>query len=69
MIVESVLLGDLVGSLRSAGYVNGELIRIDWHWSLSWSWFGYRAGQQRAHNQQRHPEDHVVDDEWRRRVL
>lgn len=64
VVVESVLLGDLVGSLRSAGYVNGELIRIDWHWTLSWSGFGSRAGQQRAQNQQRHPEDHVVDVVW-----
>ncbi|EFN61399.1 hypothetical protein EAG_15354 [Camponotus floridanus] len=63
MVVESVLLSDLIRSLRSAGHVNGELIRIDWHWSLPWSRFGSRAGQQRAHNQQRHPEDHVVDDE------
>lgn len=69
VVVESVLLGDLLGSIRSAGHVNGELIRIDWHWSLPWSRFRSRAGQQHAHNQQRHPEDHVVDDEWRRRVL
>lgn len=69
MIVESVILGDLVGSLRSAGHVNGELIRIDRHWSRPRSWFGSRTSQQHAHNQQRHPKDHVVDGEWRRRVL
>jgi len=69
MIVEAVLLGDLVGSLRSAGYVNGKLIRIDRHWSRPRSRFRSRTSQQRAHNQQRHPEDHVVDCEWRRRIL
>jgi len=70
MIVEPMLLSDLVGSLRSAGHVNGKLIRIDRHWSRSRSRFGSRTSQQRAHNQQRHPEDHVVDGEWwRRRVL
>lgn len=51
MIVESMLLGDLVSSLRSAGHVNGELIRIDRHWSRPRSRFGSRTSQQRAHNQ------------------
>lgn len=63
MIVESVLLGNLIGSLRSAGHVNGELIRIDRHWSRPRSRFGSRTSQQHAHNQQRHPKDHVVDSE------
>lgn len=63
MIVELVLLGDLIGSLRSAGHVNGELIRVDLHWSRPRSRFGSRTSQQRAHEQQRHSEDHVVDDE------
>ena len=58
MIVEAVLLGDLVGRLRSAGHVNGELIRIDRHWSRPRFRFRSRTSQQRAHNQQRHPEDH-----------
>jgi len=51
VIVESMLLSDVVSSLRSAGHVNGELIRIDRHWSRSRPRLGYRAGQQRAHNQ------------------
>lgn len=66
VVVESVLQGDLVGSLGSAGHVDGELIRIDRR-SLPRLRLGSHACQQRAHyHQQRHPEDHLVDGEWRR---
>lgn len=69
MVVESVLLGDLIGSFQSAGHVNSKLIRVDRHWSRLWSRLGYHTGQKRAHNEKRHPEDHLVDGERRRRVL